>query len=121
MKLELVHTDTCLPDSWSGHHAAHISIPVWPGMTLRNIKESLKNELRQGAIAGNDTCAMFLASDFVLPEHVKLADQYVRAAYAAINRLKPVKKGQRRFFTDLEEQGEDYDYSVYAYFVFVEI
>lgn len=121
MKLELVHADTCLPDYWGGHHKAHISINVWPGMTLRDIKESLRNELRWGAIAGNNTCARMLASDFVLPEHEKLADQYVRAAHAAINRIKPAKKGQRKFFTDLENQNEDCDYSIYAYFVFVEL
>ena len=37
--------------------------------------------------------------------------------HAAVNRIKPNKKGQRRFFTDLEEQDEDSE-SVYAYFVF---
>lgn len=115
MKLECLHADTCLPDYWGGHHLAHIQIPVYRGMTLKAIKESIRDELRMGAVCGNDEIARLLSDDCVTDE--KRADQVTRAAYAAVNRIKPARKGQRRFFTDLEEQDEDSE-SVYAYFVF---
>lgn len=51
-------------------------------------------------------------------ENEKLADKLTAAAYAAVNRIKPAKKGQRTLFKDLPEEEEDQDYSVYAYFVF---
>lgn len=115
MKLECIHADTCLPDYWGGHHLAHVQIPVWRGMTLKAIKESIRDELRMGAVCGSDEIAGLLSDDYGNDE--KLADYVTRAAYAAVNRIKPARKGQRRFFTDLEEQDE-YSESVYAYFVF---
>ena len=117
MKLECIHADTCLPGYWGGHHLAHVQIPVYRGMTLKAIKESICYELRLGAVCGSDEIARLLSDDFVTDG--KRADQVTRAAYAAVNRIKPNKKGQRRFFTDLEEQDEDSE-SVYAYFVFEE-
>jgi len=116
MKLECLHADTCLPDYWGGHRLAHVQIPVYRGMTLKAIKESIRQELIMGAICGNDEIARLLSYDFVADE--KRADQVTRAAYAAVNRIKPNKKGQRRFFTDLEEQDDDCCDYVYAYFVF---
>ena len=116
MKLECLHADTCLPDYWGGHHLAHVQIPVYRGMTLKAIKESIRDELRMGAIMGNDEIAGLLSDGFVTDK--KRADQVTRAAYAAVNRIKPNKKGQRRFFTDLEEQDDDCCDYVYAYFVF---
>lgn len=123
IKLECQHVDTCIPGYWSGHHLAHIQIPVWNGMSLKDIKAGLMDELRQGAIMGNTKYAELLSLDMVKPEEEKLADQVTKAAYAAVNRIKPSKKGQRKFFTDLEEVDEDGDCSalVYACFVFVEI
>lgn len=115
MKLECLHADTCLPDYWGGHHLAHVQIPVWRGMTLKAIKESIRDELRMGAVCGSDEIACLLSDDYGNDE--KLADDVTRAAYAAVNRIKPARKGQRRFFTDLEEQEEDSE-PVYAYFVF---
>ena len=44
MKLECLHADTCLPDYWGGHHLAHVQIPVYRGMTLKAIKESIRDE-----------------------------------------------------------------------------
>lgn len=121
MKLECLHADTCLPDYWGGHHLAHIQIPVYRGMTLTAIKESIRDELRMGAVCGSDEIARLLSDDFVTDE--KRADQVTRAAYAAVNRIKPARKGQRRFFTDLEEQDEDCCDCrdlVFAFFVFEE-
>lgn len=88
-------------------------------MTLKQIKESLAYEVRQGAIAGSERLAYLLSSDFVSPEEEKEADKAVKAAYAAIRRIKPAVKGKRKFFTDLEKDIDDDCESVYAYFVFM--
>ena len=120
MKFECVHIDTCIADHWSGHHLPHVQIPVWPGMSLKDIKDSIKNEIRQGAVAGSTDYARLLSADLVKPSEEKLADQVTRAAYAAVNRIKPAKKGQRKFFMDVDEPCE-YCETVYAWFVFVDI
>lgn len=118
IKLECCHADTCTPDYWSGHHLPHVSIPVYRGMTLKAIKAELRDELRQGAVCGSDDDARLLSADVIGPGEEKLADTLTRAAYAAINRLSPVKKGTRKYFMDLDEQSDE-DCSVYAYFVFM--
>lgn len=53
MKLECAHADTCLPDYWCGHHRPHVQIPVTPGMSLKAIKEEIRNALWQGAVSGS--------------------------------------------------------------------
>lgn len=118
MKLEFAHADTCLPDYWRGHHRPHVCIPVYKGMTIGALKQTIRDELRQGAVCGSDDDARLLSADFVAPEEVKRADRLTRAAYAAVNRIKPAKRGQRVLFRDLPES-DDGD-SVYAYFVLVE-
>lgn len=119
-KLECAHADTCLSDYWSGHHLPHVQIAVWRGMTMRQVKQAIRDELRQGAVAGSTDAARLLSADMVAPGEEKRADQLTRAAYAAINRLKPAKKGARRLFTDLEETPDEFDGEpVYAFFVFV--
>lgn len=119
MKLELVHADTCLPDYWPGHHRAHVQIPVTPGMSGQAIRNAIKAELVQGAVMGSDHIAHML-SDCVAPAEQAEAEKVYRAALAAVNRMRPAKKGQRRFFLDVET-GEEYDDIVYAFFVFVEV
>lgn len=119
MKLECVCADICLPDYWSGHHLPHVAIPVYRNMKLCDVKDALKNELRLGAVAGSSDDARLLAADCVLPEEEAKSDRLVRAAHAAINRLKPAKKGARVLFRDLETDDDEYGYSVYAFFVFV--
>ena len=120
MKLEIVHVDTCLPDYWQGHHKAHLQIAVWRGMSLRDIKSALRSEISQGAIMGSDSIAEALSSCSTCSHEEQ--ERIYRKAYAAINRIKPAKKGKRKFFLDLEEVDEDDGLdSVYAYFVFVEI
>lgn len=124
MKLELVHADTCLADFWPGHHKAHVMIPVYHGMTLRAIKDALRNEINSGAVMGSDDLARLLSAHVVRPEEEKLVERAIRAAHAAINRLKPARKGQKRFFLDLEETDESeecMEEPVFAFFVFVEI
>lgn len=119
MKLEIVHVDTCLPDYWRGHRKAHVQIPVWPGMSMRDIKDSIRSEIAQGAVMGSDYIAFLLSADYVGVDREKEADKVTRAAYAAVNRMRPAKKGQRRFFTDIELPADDCDDTVYAFFVFM--
>ncbi|MNZ82386.1 hypothetical protein D3C78_1010820 [compost metagenome] len=124
MKLECVHADTCLSEYWSGHHLPHVQIPVWNGMSLKEIKAAIKDELRQGYVMGNGDDARLLSDDFVGPTDEERADKLTKAAYAAVNRMKPAKKGQRKFFTELDKVGDDeWDTveTIYAFFVFVEI
>jgi hypothetical protein len=121
MKLELCHADTCLPDYWSGHHRPYLCVPVHKNMSLKSIKDALRNELRQGAVGGSGDDARLLGAAFVAPDEARCADALVRAAYAAIARLAPAKKGQRRFFTDLDDLEGDEDMPVCAYFVFMEV
>ena len=115
---DCAHADTCLPDYWGGHHLPHIQIYVVPGMSLSDIKKALRSELSQGAVCGSNAAARAL-SDYIVRDE-KYADKVTKSAYAAIARIKPVKKNQKKFFTDVE-LGEDGDSSVYAYFVFREI
>lgn len=113
------HADTCLSDFWSGHHRAHVQIPVYRGMSPRALRDAIYSELWQGAIAGSDKLADLLRSDMVQPEDEKLADAVTRAAYAAVRRdVVPAKKGTRRLFLDLEPDNEGEE-CVYAFFVFM--
>lgn len=119
MKLELCHADTCLPDYWSGHHRAHVQIPVIPGMSGKDIREAIRSEISQGAVMGSDDIAFLLSADYVGADRDADADKVTRAVYAAINRMRPARKGQRRFFTDIEAC--DDAETVYAFFVIVEV
>ena len=123
MKLECVHADTCLPDYWSGHHLPHVQIPVWDGITLTRVKAAIFDELRQGAVCGSNEDARLLSADFINPEDEKRADRLTRAAYAAVRRMRPARKGARKLFTDLEAHSGDDDGAgtIYAFFVFVEV
>lgn len=113
---EWVHAETCLPDYWSGHHLPHVQIPVWNGMTLKQIKDSLRDELRQGYVSGTCDVARILQADWVPPREEKIAEALTYAAYVAVKKIKPARRGQRTFFTDLEPDAEDGD-TVYAFFV----
>ena len=117
MKLECMHVDTCLADYWSGHHLPHVQIDVFPGMTLSQIKESIKNELSQGAVAGSNHTAWLLSCDyFVHEKDQKAAEKAFRAAIASVNRIKPAVKYKKRFFTELVPDCD----GVCAFFVFDE-
>lgn len=105
-KLNAHHYDTCLSDYFSGHHAPHLQIPVWKGMTLKEIKQSLLDELNIGYIGGS--------FDYELREN----EAFHARIKAAINRIKSQRR-QRKFFMDLEETDDD-DHTVYAFFVFLD-
>lgn len=119
MKLEICHADTCLPDYWSGHHRAHVQIPVIPGMSGKDIREAIRSEISQGYVMGSDDIAFLLSADYVGADREADADKVTKAVYAAINRMRPARKGQRRFFTDIE--AHDDAETVYAFFVIVEV
>ena len=121
-KLQCLHADTCRSGYWSGHRLANICVQVWRNMTIVELRNALRNELRQGAVAGSDDVARFLSADIVRPEEEKRADMVTRAAYAAITRdVRMKKRGSRFPFPDLpEDSEEDVDFPLYAYFVFRE-
>lgn len=116
MKMTCAHADTCLPDYWSGHHLAHVQIPVTRRkMSLSEIRRAIRSELAQGAVMGASDDARLLSDDYVNDE--KRADAVTRAAYAAVNRdVRGARKGQRYADTGVTEFGDDE--TVYMFFVF---
>lgn len=112
-KLICIHTDTCLPDYFSGDARPWVTIPVFKGMTLKQIKADLHSEINQDAVGG----------DIQLYDmDQKELDSWYRRSHAAINRIKPEIKNTRRFFMNLEDTDKNDDFSdnVQAYFVFIE-
>ena len=108
-KLECVLTDICLPDYFSGESRPWVPISVYKGMTLKEIKIQLHSQINHDAVGGN---AWIWDIE---------SDRWYRRAHAAINRIKPTKKGQRKFFNDLEESSQnEYEDTVQAFFVFIE-
>jgi len=103
IRLDCLHYDTCLPSYFGGCYAPHIQIAVHRGMTLAQIKSDLKSELNEGLVGGCDS---------IVERH-----GWKVAAVAAVNRITPNIKNQRRFFMDIEE-GDEYCESIYAYFIF---
>ncbi len=114
MKLNCQHADTCLSDYWSGHHAAHIAIPVHNGMSFKAVREAIHSELNAGAIAGSD--------DRTRDNSGAIGDAWYKAAHAAVNRdVMPAKKGARNAFPNLEKTPDDWDGDcVMAYFIFTD-
>lgn len=111
--LEVAHVDTCISCYWSGHHLAHVQIPVYKGMHISEVKRQLHSELAEGAVMGNNPLTRDDSGDD--------GDKWYKKAHAAVNRIQPGIKGKRRMFENLDEMPDDYDgESVYAYFVFVE-
>lgn len=122
IRFECLHADTCLPDYWSGHHLPHVQVQVWHGMSIKEVKQAILNELYHGYVMGSTEEAVLLAADFtLLVDAEKRIRALTKAAYAAVRRMKPAKKGRRKFFTDLEKEVREDDEPVFAFFVFVEI
>ena len=109
--LECCHADTCLPDYWSGHHKAHISVPVYKGMKVKALKDALHSELNMGAVAGND--------ERTHDNSGAVGDLWYKRAHAAVNRIRPAKANARTLFNDISDSA-DGECEVYAYFVFTE-
>lgn len=104
MKYECVHASTCLPDYWGGHHLPHVSTAVDNTTTVRDVVNALRSEVYQDAIASNET----------------ITDVMHAAMIAAVEDLRNKSDGSTIAFPKLEDQEDDADYSVYAFFVFVE-
>lgn len=114
MQVECLHVDTCLPDYWGGHHLPHVSFPVWPNMTLEEIKTQLKTEIALDAIAGNIPASMAYDSHLWM-----ISDEARREFYRAIEALEGYNGKTEGFFSYLEEQYEDVsEPMVSAFFVF---
>jgi len=112
IKLNCFHVDTCLPDYFGGHHKAHIQVPVYPHMTLGELRKALHNELNQGAVGGSDTRTR--------DDNGVIGDKWYKAAHAAINRdVRQSGPGRKRPFSDIED-GDDCA-TVYAYFIFDDV
>lgn len=111
MKLIAAHADTCLPSFWGGHHLPHIQVSVYKGMTLAQLKISLKSELNYGPVMGADA-----------PEEDDQA--WFDAAKLAVEEIEVSgdRGDETPLFDDLEEPDEEDDCceSVYAFFVFTE-
>lgn len=116
MKVTIAHADTCLPDYWSGHRLPHLQIPAYR-MTFAELRRQLRDEIREGAVAGADDDTRLLSGNLVRPEEEKRADILTRKVYAAINRdIRPARKGDRLCFRDIAPRGDDYA-DVCAFFV----
>jgi len=116
-KIVISHVDTCLSDYWGGHHLAHIQIPVYNGMQIRELRQSIRNEVGQGAIAGSSDLAFLLAADYVGPDRAEDAERAFKKTLAALNRVKQAKRGRRNLFPDLEKETDDCCEQVYAFFI----
>ena len=110
--LSCQHVDTCLSGFWSGHHAAHIQVPVSRDTTMKELRRMLHSELNEGAVAGND--------DRTRDDSGDIGDAWYKAAHAAIDRdVRLAKRGKP--FGHLEPESEDdCCESVYAFFVFTD-
>lgn len=117
MKVTIAHTDTCLPDYFSGDSRPWLAIPARP-MSFAAVRRELESEVRHGAIGGSDDHAQLLSADLVKPEDGARADELTRKLYSAIRRdVKPRRKGDRLAFRDIEAD-EDGDMTM-AYFVVI--
>lgn len=109
-QLECIHADTCLSDYWSGHHLAHVQVPVYNGMSLATLKKALMSELAEGAIAGSGYPG----------DHDEQWYAAARFAVRAIEAKTPA--AAENLFPLLEPQSEEEDApTVYAFFVFREL
>ena len=105
-RLTISHADTCLPDYWSGHHLAHVSIPVYAGMTPADIRAALHSEVSASAFAGNVAYTTLET------------DEWHAACHAAIDAMTFHSGDGATYFNHLEDDDGAGD-SVYAYFVFI--
>lgn len=117
MRVSIAHTDTCLPDYFSSDSRPWLCIPAYR-QSFASVRRALEDEVRQGAVGGNDDHARLLSADMVRPDEESRADELTRKVYAAIRRdIRPAKKGDRLAFRDIELP-EDGDYAM-AYFVII--
>ena len=121
MKVSMYIVDVCLPDYWQGRAYAHISIPVWRGMSTLEVKQSLEREIKCGFVMGTSKDAQLLSADYIADAaDVIRADMLTAAVYKAISGLKSSDLfGSRngRCFQNLEKQTDEEGDNVMAYFL----
>lgn len=123
MNLEIIHVSTCLPDYWSGHHKAHVCVPVWNGITFDELKSSLHSEISQGAVCGSDKISELLGlSGNFSEDEIETAD---KAAHDAVDGITLADGANpNHLFGYLDETDETdgvcFDETVYAYFLIVD-
>lgn len=118
MKLICSHADTCLSSYWGGHHLPHIQVPVRRGMSFGELKADLVSELNNGCLMGSDVGDDCWSSG-------EDGQKWYAAAEAAINDMELKNPATKKvedqpLFMDLEEQEDDQEESVYAFFLFIE-
>lgn len=107
-KVTAMYADTCLPDYWRGHFLPHISVPVYNGMTLGELKAQLKSEISQDAVAG--------------AYEVTERDGWHEAARKAIDAIESADPGlgdDTVMYRHLEDNGGEDDVGCCAFIVFV--
>ena len=119
MKIECVVPDVCLSDYWGGHHLPHVQVPVYHGMKVKDFKAAIRDEVKQGYVMGSNDDAMLLSAHFLSPDEEQRAVDLTEAIYAAINRIRPARKGAKTLFRDLGKCDDEDTESVYAFVVFV--
>lgn len=123
MKVSLPIVDVSLPCYWySDRQRPHVSIPVWRGMTVKQVRDALEREVTCGFVMGTGKDAQLLSADYIADAaDVIRADMLTVAVYKAIQSLKSSDLfGSRngRCFQNLEKQTDDeYGDSVMAYFM----
>jgi len=118
MKINIVHVDTCLTAYWGGHHLPFVQVPVYRGVTMQELRASIRGEINEGAIGGSTDDARLLADAVNGPEEQRRADRLHRAALAGVKRLRPAKPKRRKLFLDLDESpDDDCADTVYAFFI----
>lgn len=116
MKFEIVHVDTCLPSFWGGHREAHVSIPVWNGMSLADVKSSILDAINHGCVCGSDrTVDLLVTFEGVDSEEAAAAYAAVRKAVDAMQVADGVNPDH--LFNDLDVLDDDDGCDVYAYFI----
>jgi hypothetical protein len=105
LSLECAFSDACLPDYWQGSSLPHISVPVYKGMPLKDLKTELATELCTGCLMGSDSDAEVYNSD--------------AWHSAALEAIEEITYSEPMCFNELDESTLDPESeSVYAYFVF---
>lgn len=49
-EMQCFHVDTCSPDYWRGTNVPYVSIEVWDGMDIEDIKQALITEINTGIV-----------------------------------------------------------------------
>lgn len=88
---------------------------------MKELREAIVGELREGAVGGSTYEASLLSSDVIYAEEEPLAARLTELVYQAVEQLSTDKgrSGRQKLFKQLDRTtDDDHGESVYAYFVF---